>query len=138
MFRDRKAAGKQLAETLVDHEGRHTLVLAVTRGGVPVAYEIARMLQAEFSIIIVRELPLPNNQKTGFGAIAEDGSMVILDYVAVNVPHTALQAIVETEKKKSRGALRYCAVASPCRSYPTARSFWSRTLLPWGSSCSLR
>lgn len=78
MFIDRKDAGVKLAKTLDKYKGKDVLVLAIPRGGVEVAYEVAKYLDAEFSLLISRKLPIPYNPEAGFGAIAEDGSTYIV------------------------------------------------------------
>jgi putative phosphoribosyl transferase len=75
MFRDRKDAGAKLAGALSRYANSDALVLAIPRGGVEVAKEIADALDLDLSIVIVRKLPLPHNPEAGFGAIAEDGSV---------------------------------------------------------------
>ena len=77
MFEDRKDAGKKLAKELARYKGKSVLVLGIPRGGVEVAYEVAKYLDAELSILVSRKLPLPFNPEAGFGAIAEDGSTLI-------------------------------------------------------------
>ncbi len=78
MFKDREEAGKKLALALDSYEGQGVLVLAIPRGGVEVGYQVAKRLQAEFSILVARKLPYPANPEAGFGALAEDGSAIIL------------------------------------------------------------
>jgi len=77
LFEDRKDAGKKLAKELARYKGKSVLVLGIPRGGVEVAYEVAKYLDAELSILVSRKLPLPFNPEAGFGAIAEDGSTLI-------------------------------------------------------------
>jgi predicted phosphoribosyltransferase len=78
MFIDRKDAGIKLAKTLDRYKDKDVLVLAIPRGGVEVAYEVAKYLNAELSLLISRKLPIPYNPEAGFGAIAEDGSSYIV------------------------------------------------------------
>ena len=77
MFRDRGDAGRRLAERLREYEGKDAVVLAIPRGGVPVGYEIAVRLGADFDIIIPRKIPIPWNPEAGMGAITADGTMVL-------------------------------------------------------------
>lgn len=79
LFRSRAEAGKRLAEQLMDYAGSRAVVLAIPRGGVPVAYEIAKRLGAELDVIIPRKMPIPWNPEAGFGAITADGTMVLND-----------------------------------------------------------
>ncbi|MCL6087954.1 MAG: phosphoribosyltransferase, partial [Actinobacteria bacterium] len=77
MFTDRTDAGKILARALINYKNKDVLVLAIPRGGVEVAYEVAKFLNADLDLIVSRKLPLPYNREAGFGAIAEDGSTFI-------------------------------------------------------------
>ena len=77
-FDDRRAAGKALAESLLDLEGRRDVaVVALPRGGVPVAHEVARRLQAPLDVLIVRKLGLPGHRELAMGALASDGSVTV-------------------------------------------------------------
>lgn len=77
MFKDRKDAGEKLAKTLKKYKNKKVVVLAIPKGGVEVAYQVAKYLNADFSLLISRKLPFPDNPESGFGAIAEDGSVFI-------------------------------------------------------------
>jgi predicted phosphoribosyltransferase len=77
LFRDRRDAGRRLAERLLEYEGRDVLVLAIPRGGVPVGAEVAARLRAEFDVIVPRKIPIPWNTEAGMGAITADGTMVL-------------------------------------------------------------
>jgi putative phosphoribosyl transferase len=76
LFENRYDAGRQLAAKLTDYKGKSALVLAVPNGGVPVASEIAKVIDAELDIVVVRKLPMPLHPEAGFGAVADDGSFV--------------------------------------------------------------
>lgn len=76
-FRDRVDAGRRLAARLEPLRDASPIVLALPRGGVPVAYEIARSLDAPLEVLAVRKLGVPQNPELGMGAIAEDGTGVI-------------------------------------------------------------
>jgi putative phosphoribosyl transferase len=77
LFRDRRDAGRRLAEHLIEYQGKDAIVLAIPRGGVPVGYEIALRLGADFDVIIPRKIPIPWNPEAGMGAITDDGTMVL-------------------------------------------------------------
>ena len=79
MFIDRKDAGQKLAKALEKYKDRDTMILAIPRGGVEVAYEVAKYLNADLDLLISRKLPFPDNPEAGFGAIAEDGSTFLFD-----------------------------------------------------------
>ena len=98
MFKDRKDAGEKLAKALTAYKGKDTLVLAIPRGGVAVGYQIARHLQSDFSIIVVRKLPFPHNPEAGFGAIAEDGSTYFNDCVLKALPSNTVEQIINAQK----------------------------------------
>lgn len=81
-FADRRAAGRELASRLSEYSGRRdVVVLALPRGGVPVAYEIARAFDAPMDVFLVRKLGLPDNPELAMGAIASGGVRVLNDDV---------------------------------------------------------
>jgi putative phosphoribosyl transferase len=77
-LRDRAAAGRALADALLAHyQGADVLVLALPRGGVPVAFEVAERLGAELDVILVRKLGAPGQPELAAGAIASGGIRVL-------------------------------------------------------------
>jgi predicted phosphoribosyltransferase len=81
-FQDRSDAGRQLAAQLTAYRDRpDVLVLALPRGGVPVAYEVARALGAPLDLIIVRKLGLPGHEELAMGAVSSNGVPVLNDEV---------------------------------------------------------
>src|SRR5438445_1275129 len=77
-FRDRHEAGRRLADKLVAYAKRpDVIVLALPRGGVPVAFEVARALQAPLDVFVVRKLGVPGHEELAMGAIASGGVLVI-------------------------------------------------------------
>jgi putative phosphoribosyl transferase len=81
-FPNRIAAGRRLAELLFDYCDRpDTLVLALPRGGVPVAFEIAEKLNLPLDVYLVRKLGAPTNPEVAIGAIAMDGTIITNDSV---------------------------------------------------------
>src|SRR5258708_38303507 len=80
--RERQGAGRQLAEDLSHCAGRDdVLVLALPRGGVPVAYEVARSLNAPLDVFLVRKLGVPGHEELAMGAIASGGTRVLNERV---------------------------------------------------------
>ncbi|AXE78815.1 hypothetical protein C5746_19945 [Streptomyces atratus] len=77
LFADREDAGQQLAEALRHLERENPVVLGLPRGGVPVAFQVARMLGAQLDVIVVRKLGVPHHEEVAFGAIGEGGVRVI-------------------------------------------------------------
>jgi putative phosphoribosyl transferase len=76
-FRDRRDAGRALAERLEGYRPEHPVVLALPRGGVPVAFEVARALDAPLDVMVVRKLGVPFQPELGMGAIGEEGVRVL-------------------------------------------------------------
>lgn len=109
MFNDRKDAGRKLGAALQSYAKQRPLVLAIPRGGVEVGDEVARALDAEFSILICRKLPFPDNPEAGFGAIAEDGTVLILPEHEGALPPALVERIVREQRaevKRRVAALR--------------------------------
>lgn len=79
MFKSRKDAGEKLALALEKYRAENPVILAIPRGGVEVGLQISKKLGADFSLLIARKLPFPDNPEAGFGAIAENGSTFILE-----------------------------------------------------------
>ncbi|MCM2250864.1 MAG: phosphoribosyltransferase [Ramlibacter sp.] len=77
-FTDRASAGRALADRLQAYAGRSdVVVLALPRGGVPVAAEVARALDAQLDLLIVRKLGVPRQPELAMGAIASGGALHI-------------------------------------------------------------
>jgi putative phosphoribosyl transferase len=100
MFDDRKDAGQQLGKVLFKYKHVGALVLAIPRGGVEVGYYVAEKLSVPLSIIIVRKLPFPHNPEAGFGAIAEDGSVFLIDRVYNQISQEVAAEIIEEQKRE--------------------------------------
>jgi putative phosphoribosyl transferase len=98
MFLDRTDAGIQLAERLDKFKNQNVLILAIPRGGVEVGFVVAQKLQADFSIVVSRKLPFPDNPESGFGAIAEDGSLFIFREYSYWLNKDRIHQIVEEQK----------------------------------------
>jgi putative phosphoribosyl transferase len=100
MFKDRHDAGRQLADLLTPLAEERPIVVALPRGGVPVAAEVARALGAPLDLLTVRKLGAPENPEFGIGAVAEDGTTVV-DSVMVRhlgVTKGDLDRILERER----------------------------------------
>jgi putative phosphoribosyl transferase len=77
VFIDRRDAGRRLAAKLLNYRTQSPIVLGLPRGGVPVAYEVARALNAPLDVWIVRKLGAPIQPELGMGAIAEGGEVLL-------------------------------------------------------------
>jgi predicted phosphoribosyltransferase len=100
LFKDRRDAGKQLAQELSAYAGRSdVIVLALPRGGVPVAYEVARALNTPLDIFIVRKLGLPGHEELAIGAIASGGIRVLNHDIvqALKIPQTMIDTVTRQE-----------------------------------------
>ncbi|WP_434131602.1 phosphoribosyltransferase [Methylocaldum sp. GT1BB] len=104
LFENRTDAGRQLAEALGAYAGRSDLiVLALPRGGVPVAYEVARALKAPLDLLIVRKLGTPGNPELAMGAIASGGASVLnRDVVSI---YRISDEVIENAAAKERQEL---------------------------------
>jgi len=102
-FRDRYAAGQQLAARLRRYTGRDdVVVLALPRGGVPVAYEVARTLEAPLDVFLVRKLGVPGYEELAMGAIASGGVRVLNDRVVreLGITEEDINAVAEREQQE--------------------------------------
>ena len=103
VFRDRRAAGRLLAERLRAYAGRDdVLVLALPRGGVPVGYEIALALRAPLDVFVVRKLGVPGREELALGAIGSgDATVLNRDVIAaLRVAPDELARIAARERRE--------------------------------------
>jgi predicted phosphoribosyltransferase len=104
-FRDRFEAGRVLAGKLQDYANRpDVIVLALPRGGVPVAYEVARALHAPLDVFLVRKLGVPGHEELAMGAIASGGVRVLNRDVVnkLKVPAEVIDAVTDRELEELR------------------------------------
>jgi predicted phosphoribosyltransferase len=102
-FRNRRTAGRYLARALVDYRGRpDVLVLALPRGGVPVAYEVARSLDAPLDVFLVRKLGVPGHEEVAMGALASGGLCLLnKDMVrSLRIPGKAIGQVTAAEHRE--------------------------------------
>src|ERR1700738_3626826 len=103
LFRDRRDAGPALAGPLERYRGRSdVVVLGLPRGGVPVAYEVARALGAPLDVFLVRKLGVPGHEELAMGAIASGGVVVLEDDVVrgMRIPPEVIQRVAEQEERE--------------------------------------
>lgn len=102
MFANRKQAGRLLAERLEGLRDQDPLVIALPRGGLPVAAEIAKRLDADFDIVLVRKIGAPGRRELALGAIVDGDPPVVRwneDVIAhLQVTRTEIEAIVAAER----------------------------------------
>lgn len=100
-FADRHEAGRELASHLQSYRGRRdVVVLALPRGGVPVAFEVAEALEAPLDVFVVRKLGMPGHEELAMGAIASGGIRVInADVVRwARIPDSVIEAVARHEQ----------------------------------------
>jgi putative phosphoribosyl transferase len=103
VFRDRTEAGRLLAEELLEYADRDdVLALGLPRGGVPVAFEVARLLKVPLDVFVVRKLGVPGHEEYAFGAIATGGVCVLSEDVVedLHIPQEAIDEIIAREKRE--------------------------------------
>jgi predicted phosphoribosyltransferase len=109
-FADRREAGRVLARLLARYAGRDdVLVLGLPRGGVPVAYEVARALEVSLGAFVVRKLGVPGHEELAMGAIASGGGVVLdmrvisaLGIAEEDVRAVAAAELVELRRREER------------------------------------
>ncbi|HHP7231599.1 MAG TPA: phosphoribosyltransferase, partial [Xenococcaceae cyanobacterium] len=102
LFRDRTEAGQKLAEKLQAYANRRdVLVLGLPRGGVPVAFEVAKALNVPLDVFLVRKLGVPGQKEFAMGAIASGGVRIINQQVVSSL-HISEEAIARTAAQEQR------------------------------------
>jgi putative phosphoribosyl transferase len=103
-FLDRRDAGRRLAAELKPFAQERPVIVALPRGGVPIALEVARALRAPLDILAVRKLGAPGNPELGVGAVAEDGTGVLDPRSAgmLGMTETMLDATLAQESRELR------------------------------------
>jgi predicted phosphoribosyltransferase len=98
VFRDRREAGRRLAEALARYESTHSVVLALPRGGVPVAAEVASRLHAELDLVIARKIGVPFQPELAMGAVVDGPEPITVR----NEEVIALAGVTQAEFDKVR------------------------------------
>jgi predicted phosphoribosyltransferase len=108
-YRDRREAGAVLAESLEEYaEQPDVLVLGMVRGGVPVAAEVARRLDAPLDALVVRKLGVPWAPEVAFGAVGPQGVCVLNEDIAARLSERAVTAVLQREAMElARREVRY-------------------------------
>jgi len=111
LFRDRKEAGRSLANRLSKYKkAENILILALPRGGVPVAFEVAKSLKVPLNAFITRKLRFPDSPELAVGALAENGEIFLNDeliipytpspFIAVGVHYSDFRQVSDEEVKE--------------------------------------
>lgn len=101
-FKDRAEAGRDMADKLDKYKDRDVIVFGLPRGGVAVAYEVAKHLNAELRVLPVRKLALPSREEVAIGAISSDGTVMFNEeYVKfLGVDKKIIDEEIENEKSR--------------------------------------
>lgn len=101
MFKDRTDAGRRLAEALAGHAGEGTIVLALPRGGVPVAAQVARALGAPLDLVMVRKIGAPGHAEYGIGAVVDGADpQVVVDAASARLAGADEAYLEETKRRE--------------------------------------
>jgi predicted phosphoribosyltransferase len=104
LYRDRIEAGNALVALLGAYRGRDALVVGIPRGGVVVAAEVARLLDAELDVVVARKLGAPGQQELAIGAVTADGGRFLNDDVIklLNVSEPYVEAVTHVQMAEAR------------------------------------
>jgi predicted phosphoribosyltransferase len=103
VYRDRRHAGRVLASALTKYAHRDDVaVLGLPRGGIPVAFEVAKALGAPLDVFVVRKLGVPGYPELAMGAIASGGVVVLNREVVegLQIPRSSIDAVIEAETRE--------------------------------------
>jgi predicted phosphoribosyltransferase len=124
MFRDRRDAGRALSRQLGAYASRDdVIVLALPRGGVPVAYEIAEAIDAPLDVFLVRKLGMPGHEEYAMGAIASGGIRVVSEDIVRQIGMHELERVTIREERELRRRERLYRGDRP------PIELWNRTVL---------
>lgn len=98
-FQDRREAGRMLAERLADERLEHPVVLGLPRGGVPVAAEVARVLDAPLDVLVVRKLGVPGFAEVAMGAVGE-GGVAVVNQDVLAIQHVASDVVEAVRRRE--------------------------------------
>ncbi len=121
LFQDRVDAGKRLAERLRQYQGSEAIVLAIPRGGVPVAIEVADKLGTPLDVVVPRKITIPYNPEAGYGAITEDGTIVLNEPLVKRLGLTEPQIQHQAEQVRAEIVRRSATYRGKLPSPPVAR-----------------
>jgi len=106
IFEDRAAAGRRLADALLAHAGSGALVLAIPRGGVPVAAVVAARLDAVLDVLVVRKIGAPHQSELAIGAVTSTGVTVLNDDLIRQIDVPAAYVRSETDRQRQEADVR--------------------------------
>jgi putative phosphoribosyl transferase len=112
-FHDRPDAGRRLAELLARFRDERPVVVGIARGGVPIAAEVARALDAPLDVVLVRKVGAPRSPEFAIGALAEGGVLVLSESLvhALGISEAELRALLTDAERELAERLRRCRAA---------------------------
>ncbi len=113
MFKGRKEAGQKLALALAGFKNEKPVIIAIPRGGVEVGLYVSQLLEAPLSIMVVRKLPFPNNPESGFGAVAEDGTVFINEIASRALSSNTIEKIIKDQKEEIERRIKIIRKGKP-------------------------
>lgn len=99
LYSDRSDAGRQLGAALGDLRDDHVVVVGLPRGGVPVAFEVAKALDAPLDVVVVRKLGLPHQPELAMGAVGE-GDVRVLNHEVIGMAGVTIEELVAVEERE--------------------------------------
>jgi len=108
-FKDRVEAGKKLSTELLEYKGKHSVVLAIPRGGVVVAYRVAKALNVPLDLIVPRKIGAPGTPELAIGAVTEDGAAILNQNLVAELGVS--QDYIEREKENEVREIKRRVVA---------------------------
>jgi predicted phosphoribosyltransferase len=113
IFKNRRDAGIELGKILErKYKNKEALVLAIPRGGIVVAYEVSKILNAELSVIITKKLPHPLQEELAVGAAAEDGSFYLTS-LGKTMERKTLESILLAQEKEIQSRIQRFRKGNP-------------------------
>lgn len=101
VFENRYDAGRQLAAKLSEYKNQSVVVLAIPNGGVSVALGVALALEAELDLVVSRKIPLPLSPEGGFGAVTDDGTIILNEEIVKKTGLSQLQINYQVNKVRA-------------------------------------
>ena len=120
LFADRVDAGQRLAMLLLPYRDESPIVLGLPRGGVPVAFEVARALKAPLDVLVVRKVGAPDQPELGLGAIAEGGALY-LDHQLMRQVGASETEVAEIAERKAAEVVERVRLFRGARPQPDVR-----------------
>jgi len=101
VFENRYDAGRKLAAQMDEFKGQNVVVLAIPNGGVPVGLEVALAVEADLDLVISRKIPLPLKPEAGFGAVTDDGTVMLNEELVKETGLSELQISYQVNRVRA-------------------------------------